>query len=73
MNPAWLSRLANYRMSFGKYSGRLLLDLPESYVVWFERQGFPPGELGRLLGLLHIIKENGMEALLHPLVDGQSS
>lgn len=54
-------------MPFGKYQGRRLVDLPEPYVVWFSQQGFPRGELGRLLELLHVIKVNGLEHLLAPL------
>ncbi len=62
-----LLRLAAYRMPFGKYKGRLLLDLPEPYVVWFVGRGLPSGELGRMLALLHEIKLNGLEYLLRPL------
>ena len=63
-----LERLANARMPFGKYAGRLLIDLPEAYVVWFARKGWPKGELGELLSSLYVIKENCLEALLRPLV-----
>ena len=65
---AFLDRLANARMPFGKYAGMLLIDLPEAYVLWFERQGFPKGELGEQLASLKDIKVNGLEALLRPLV-----
>lgn len=34
-NPGDLLKLASMRMPFGKYQGRLLIDLPEPYVVWF--------------------------------------
>ncbi|NHO64129.1 DUF3820 family protein [Aestuariicella hydrocarbonica] len=54
-------------MPFGKYQGRLLADLPEAYVLWFEREGFPAGKLGQQLALLHTIKVNGLEPLLDPL------
>jgi uncharacterized protein (DUF3820 family) len=64
----FLVRLANSRMPFGKYSGRLLIDLPEAYVVWFARKGWPEGEIGVLLENLYVIKENGLEPLLRPLV-----
>jgi len=64
----FLERLANARMSFGKYSGRLLIDLPEAYVVWFAQKGYPQGELGEQLASLYAIKENGLESLLRPLV-----
>lgn len=62
-----LLRLAHYRMPFGKYKNRLLIDLPEPYVVWFAGKGFPPGELGTLLRLVHEIKINGLEYLFDPL------
>ena len=67
-DPAHLVKLANARMPFGKYAGSLLLDLPEAYVVWFSRAGFPKGELGELLAELYVIKENGLEGLVRPLV-----
>ena len=62
-----LETLVNYRMPFGKYKDRLLIDLPEPYVVWFAGQGFPNGELGRMMGVVHEIKVNGLEFLLDPL------
>lgn len=68
MDTDYLVRLANARMPFGKYSGSLLIDLPEAYVVWFARKGYPEGELGELLASLYAIKENGLEPLLRPLV-----
>ena len=61
-----LLKLANYRMPFGKYKGQLLIDLPEPYVVWFAKQGFPRGELGVMLGILYEIKLNGLEYLFKP-------
>lgn len=62
-----LLRLASYRMPFGKYANRLLIDLPEPYVVWFSQQGFPNGELGVMLSIVHEIKVNGLEYLFEPL------
>jgi len=62
-----LLKLANYRMPFGKYKGQLLIDLPEPYVVWFAKQGFPNGELGNMLRILYEIKLNGLEYLFKPL------
>ena len=55
------------RMPFGKYAGRLLIDLPEPYVVWFAGEGFPEGKLGRMLQTIHEIKVNGLEFLFDPL------
>ena len=66
-DPAELLKLARYRMPFGKYANRLLIDLPEPYVVWFANKGFPEGELGRMLRIIHEIKINGLEYLFEPL------
>lgn len=68
-DPADLLKLANYRMPFGKYRNRLLIDLPEPYVVWFANKGFPEGELGRLMRIVYEIKVNGLEYLFDPLRD----
>jgi uncharacterized protein (DUF3820 family) len=54
-------------MPFGKYQGTPLIDLPETYVVWFYNKGLPEGELGTLLGLLYEIKLNGLEHLVYKL------
>lgn len=70
LDGALLVRLANARMPFGKYAGRLLIDLPEAYVVWFSHKGYPKGEVGEMLASLYAIKENGLEPLLRPLVRG---
>ena len=66
-----LLELVRVRMPFGKYRGRVLCDLPEPYLVWFERKGYPPGKLGLLLATLREIRLNGLEYLLKPLRDGQ--
>jgi len=60
-------KLAQYKMPFGKYKGRLLIDLPEPYVVWFANKGFPEGELGKLMAIVLEIKVNGLEYLFQPL------
>ncbi|MBT8360408.1 MAG: DUF3820 family protein [Desulfobacterales bacterium] len=61
-----LVELATMRMPFGKYSGRLLIDLPEPYVVWFGQKGFPAGKLGEMLRIVYEIKRNGLEYLFEP-------
>ena len=66
-NREFLVKLANMRMPFGRFKGRYLVDLPEPYVVWFNREGFPKGELGEMLQILYEIKVNGLEYLLRPL------
>lgn len=66
-DTAFLERLASARMPFGKYAGMRLVDLPEAYVLWFEKKGFPKGELGEQLASLLAIKANGLEGLIRPL------
>jgi hypothetical protein len=66
-NPQLLIELVSVRMPFGKYKDRILCDLPEAYLAWFHRKGFPPGNIGILLSTLYEIKLNGLEYLLKPL------
>ena len=63
----FLIKLARTRMPYGKYKDWLIADLPEPYVVWMHKQGFPKGELGNMLGTIYEIKVNGLEYLLKPL------
>lgn len=67
MHPEDLQRLLTYTMPYGKYKGRVLADLPGQYLNWFAREGFPKGELGRLLALMQEIDHNGLSSLLEPL------
>jgi len=62
-----LMKLLQTRMPFGKYKDRLLIDLPETYLCWFERKGFPDGSLGKMLRSVYEIKLNGLEAMLEPI------
>ena len=66
-DPEVLLRLAKTRMPFGRYKGRLLIDLPEPYVIWLAKKGFPKGELGRMLNTVYEVKVNGLEFLFKPL------
>ena len=68
-----LQRLVQVEMPYGKYKGTLIADLPGNYLNWFAREGFPPGELGRLLALMHEIDHNGLQHLLAPLRTGAGS
>ena len=52
MQPEDLELLVTREMPFGKHKGRIIADLPGNYLNWFAREGFPPGEIGRLLALL---------------------
>jgi len=62
-----LQRLVQVQMPYGKYKGTFIADLPGNYLNWFAREGFPPGEVGRLLALMHEIDHNGLKHLLAPL------
>lgn len=62
-----LLKLARMKMPFGKYQGRVIIDLPEPYLLWFAKKGFPENELGILLNLALEIKTNGQEGLIYPL------
>lgn len=67
MNPEDLQLLVTRVMPYGKYKGRLIADLPGNYLNWFAREGFPPGEIGKLLALMHELDHNGLSSLLTPL------
>lgn len=67
MKPADLELLVTRTMPYGKYKGRLIADLPGHYLAWFAREGFPQGELGRLLALMYELDHNALAGLLEPL------
>ncbi|GGD25899.1 DUF3820 family protein [Flavobacterium orientale] len=62
-----LIELAHTKMPFGKYEGRFLIDLPEYYVVWYHRKGFPKGKLGEQLQLIYELKLNGLEEIVRTI------
>ncbi|MES2510647.1 MAG: DUF3820 family protein [Pseudomonadota bacterium] len=72
MNPEDLQLLVEREMPFGKYKGRKIADLPGHYLNWFAREGFPKGEIGRLLALMQEIDTNGLKPLLDPLRQRQA-
>ncbi len=63
-----LIELANAKIPFGRFAGRYLVNLPEEYLLWFAREGFPAGKLGLQLQQMLEIKQNGLESLIHPLI-----
>ena len=67
LNPEDLLKLVTTPMPFGKHKGVLIADLPGTYLNWFAREGFPKGEIGRLLQLMQEIDHNGLGELLLPL------
>ncbi|HBZ17025.1 DUF3820 family protein [Candidatus Pantoea floridensis] len=68
MDKQQLVEIANTVMPFGKYKGRVLIDVPEEYLLWFARKDeFPAGKLGDLMQLTLVIKSEGLEGLVKPL------
>jgi uncharacterized protein (DUF3820 family) len=65
--PEFLLEIAKTQMPFGKYKDWFLIDLPEPYVMWFAREGFPKGKLGEMLRVVYEVKLNGLEYLFDEL------
>jgi len=66
-DPELLLQLARARMPFGKYEGLRLIKVPEPYLLWFARKGFPRGVLGQQMALALELKINGLESLIEQL------
>ena len=62
-----LIELAWYKMPFGAHKGKFLSELPESYYIWFRRQGFPQGKLGNYMQTVCDMKVNGIESILREI------
>lgn len=67
MTPELLELFVTREIPFGKYKGRLIADLPGHYLAWFAREGFPKGQLGQLLALMHELDHNDLRAVVEPL------
>ena len=66
-NSDLLIEIIKTKMPLGKYKNYLICDLPDFYLEWFARKGFPNGKLGILLQTIYEIKLNGLQYLLEPL------
>ncbi len=55
------------KMPFGKYKGRLICDLPETYLIWFKNKGFPEGKLGELMANTYEFQLNGLMSMLYKI------
>lgn len=67
MQKEILIDLVTKKMPFGKYKGKFICDVPEHYLIWMHRQGFPEGKLGMWLHTMYEIRVNGLEYLLEKL------
>ncbi|MEN8138754.1 MAG: DUF3820 family protein [Bacteroidota bacterium] len=66
-----LIKLLETRMPYGKYKGRLLIDLPEPYLAWYNGKGFPKGKMGEMLQAMYEIKLNGLEVMLRKIINSR--
>ncbi len=62
-----LLKLATWVMPFGRYHGRIVIDLPEEYLFWFVDKGFPDGKLGFLMKLALELKANGADGVIRDM------
>lgn len=53
---AEMRELLQYRMPFGRFKNQKLTDLPIEYLIWFKRQGFPEGKLGKYMQIVMEMK-----------------
>ena len=67
MNSDFLIQLVQAKMPFGKYNDWYITDIPVHYLEWFQRKGFPEGQLGQYLSTMYEIKTNGIEEVLAPI------
>jgi uncharacterized protein len=67
MNPAKMNQPPSDPFDYFPVKGTLIADLPGNYLNWFAREGFPKGEIGRLLALMQEMDHNGLRPLLNPL------
>lgn len=69
LNKTILIKIIETEMPFGKYKGLKIYQIPVSYLEWMRNNsGFPKSQLGMLLETMYVIKLNGLEFLLKPLL-----
>ncbi len=70
VDPTLLLDIVSTEIPFGKYQGTRIYKLPVSYFEWFNRNGgFPKGKIGMLLETMYVIKLNGLDYLLQPIIE----
>jgi uncharacterized protein (DUF3820 family) len=63
-----LLEIVNTQMTFGKYKGRLISDIPVHYLVWCKQKGaFPRGKIGELMQNVLEIKTNDLGHILEEI------
>lgn len=69
-----MAEIARMHIPFGKFgpdrfppAGLPIYDLPAEYLQWFSQRGWPRGNLGRLLQIVHQMKVDGSDACFDPL------
>jgi uncharacterized protein (DUF3820 family) len=67
LTPENLTSLVREKMPFGRYQGYLIADIPEEYLLWFNKKGFPQGKLGQWLQLALMLNIDGSIEILAPL------
>ena len=60
-----LLEIVTTQMTFGKYKGRFICDIPVYYLVWCKQKGaFPKGRIGELMQNVLEIKTNNLGYIL---------
>lgn len=67
-----LLKLATWQMPFGRFNGRVLIELPEEYLFWFVDNGFPDGKLGFLMKLALELKANGADGVVREMAQAMA-
>ncbi len=74
LDPNILIEVIETKMPFGKHKNKFLNEIPISYLEWMRNNdGFPKGKLGMLLETIFVIKMNGIEFLLKPLLKNRKT
>lgn len=66
-DSSFMIKLVQAKMPFGRYKDWFVTDLPVTYLEWFQRKGFPAGNLGQFLSTMYEIKTNGLDDILEPI------
>ena len=59
--------LSKMKMTYGKYKGGYLIDLPKQYIIWYKNKGFLSGKFGKQLELVYELQLNGHEDIVRKI------